>query len=320
MAGIVIGALVVGVGFSLAVDAIRDDEPVGQPPSAAPATVRPSEVPETASPLPSATTTASVSPTDTPTPAPTATVSVTTTPSPSPTVAASPTPTAAARGCDVVTVDGSGTLYVNGEAVPGDPWEAEYGEQMPTAVLRLAVRASSASGAEVCLDVELPKVTVTGELEICGDVTADRQAPMETPPPPQPAPTQPLSYGLPSIDGVVISDRMLDINSYPLLDIADVEDVPVCLLVEADANDVQVTLSLAICASAQLDAGGVLRIFDGDMEWSFEPADLVDEDDALAVGAPPVEAGLDIRNHLDDVIHLIEMRVRVVAECPEADR
>lgn len=308
--GIVIGALVVGAGFSLAVDAIRDEDQVGQPASAmASASEQPSEAP-----TPSSTATAS----PTPTPSPTAT------PTPSPTVTAShtssPTPTARPDGaCDVVTVDTSGTVYVNGEEVPENAWEAEYGEQMPMAVLRLAARVGSAPGADACLEVELPSVTVSGVIDICGEVIADRQAPMETPPPPEPAPTMPPTYGLPTIDGVVISDRMLDVNSYPLLDIADVEDVPACLKVDADANDVHVTLSLAICASAQLDADGGLTIVEGGLEWGFEPEYLYDDDAALVVGGT-VEVGLDIENHMDDVIHLIEMSVWVTPECPEPDR
>ena len=307
-----IGALVVGVGFSLAVDAIRDDDRIGQPASEeATATDQASEVPSPTATAP-ASATASATPTDSPAP----TMSPTATPAATP---ATPAPTARPDDpCDVVTVDASGSLFVNGDAVPEDPWEAEYGEQMPTAVLRLAARAASAPGADVCLEVELPSVTVSGAIEICGEVVADRQAPMETPPPPGPAPTMPPTYGLPTVDGVEISDRMLDVNSYPLLDIADVEDVPACISVEADANDVFVTLTLAVCAPARLDANGTLTIAEGGLEWGFEPDYLHDDQDVLAAGTT-VEAGLAIRNHLDDVIHLIEMTVRVTPECPDPD-
>lgn len=206
---------------------------------------------------------------------------------------------------------------MNGEEVPANPWESEYGEQMPTAVLRLAARVDRASGADACLQVELPSVRVTGAIEICGDVVADRQAPMATPPPPQPAPTQPPTYGLPTIDGVVISDRMLDINSYPLLDVADVLGVPACMHVRAEANDVYVTLSLAVCASVHLDADGRLTIVHGSLEWGFEPEHLNGE--TLVVGRT-IEAGLDIRNVMDDVVHLIEMSVWVTPDCSELDR
>ena len=319
VAGIVIGALVVGVGFSLAVDAIRGDDQIGQPASAAAsASQQSSEVPSptaTATATASATATAEESPTPTPSAPPAPTPSATATPPAAPT----PTPTARLDGpCDVVTVDASGTVYVNGDEVPEDPFEAEYGEQMPTAVLRLAARAASSADADVCLEVELPSVTVTGVIDICGEVVADRQAPMETPPPPEPGPTMPPTYGLPSIDGVVISDRMLDVNSYALLDIADVADVPACISVQADANDVFVTISLAMCASAQLDADGGLTIFEGGLEWGFEPEYLYD-DDALVAGGT-VEVGLNIENRLDDVIHLIEMSVWATPECAEPDR
>lgn len=218
-----------------------------------------------------------------------------------------------------MTADGSGTLYVNGEEVPEDPWASEYGEQMPTAVLRLAVRAASATGADLCLEVELPSVTVSGFIDICGEVVAERGAPMETPPPPEPAPTQPPTYGLPMIDGVVISDRMLDINSYPLLDLADELEVPACIEVEADANDVVVTTSLQACASARLETDGVLTVIDGDLEWNFEPESLEDDDDALVAGEA-VEVGLDFTNVMDDGIHLIELSVTVEADCPDPDR
>lgn len=218
-----------------------------------------------------------------------------------------------------MTVDASGTLYVNGEEVPDDPSAEEYGEQMPMAVLRLAARAASATGADLCLQVELPSVTVAGFIDICGEVVAERGAPMETPPPPEPAPTQPPTYGLPMIDGVVISDRMLDINSYPLLDLADELDVPACIEVQADANDVVVTVSLEACASARLDADGVLSVLEGELEWNFEPESLADDDEALVVGEA-VEVGLDFRNVMDDGIHLIELSVIVQAECPEPDR
>jgi hypothetical protein len=320
VAGIVVGALVVGVGFSLAVDAIRDGEQVGESPSAAAsASVRPSEVPSptatsaaTATAIVSPTPTASASPTLAPTPSPTPTA----TPSATPT----PTPTPKPQGdCDVVTVDASGTLYVNGEEVPDDPSAEEYGEQMPMAVLRLAARAASATGADLCLQVELPSVTVAGFIDICGEVVAERGAPMETPPPPEPAPTQPPTYGLPMIDGVVISDRMLDINSYPLLDLADELDVPACIEVQADANDVVVTVSLEACASARLKADGGLAVIEGELEWNFEPESLADDDEALVVGEA-VEVGLDFRNVMDDGIHLIELSVIVQAECPEPDR
>ena len=215
-------------------------------------------------------------------------------------------------------MDQQGTVYVNGEAVEY-PYSEEYGEQMPMAVLRLGARAAVLSDAEVCLQAELPAVIVSGDIEVCGEVLADRQAPIETPPPAEPGPTMPPTYGPPTIDGVQISDRMLDVNSYPLLDIADVEDVPACLHVHAAANDVWTTLSLAICPSARLGSDGELTIFVDDQEWTFSPEYVYDEQGALVVGET-VSAGLDIRNYLDDVTHLIEMGVWVTPGCPWPDR
>jgi hypothetical protein len=196
-----------------------------------------------------------------------------------------------------VTLDQHGAVLVNGELVE-DPWSAEYGEQMPMAVLRLGARAASTSDAEVCLQVDLPSVIVSGDVEICGDVIAD---------------------GQPTISGVEIPDRILDVNSYPLLDIADVEDVPACLHVHADANDVRVTLSLAICPSARLGSDGELTIFVGDQEWTFAPEHVYDDDGALVIGET-VDVGLDIRNDKDDVIHLVELSVWVTPDCHWPDR
>jgi hypothetical protein len=225
-----------------------------------------------------------------------------------------PTPTAPAGGCDEVAVDEVGTVYVNGQVVE-DPWSDEYGEQMPMAVLRLGGRAATSADAAVCLEVDLPGVIVTGSIEICGEVIADRQAPMETPAPPEPGPTMPPTYGLPTIGGVVISDRMLDVNSYPLLDIADVKNVSACLFVRADANDVYVTVSLTICSWVRLDADGTLTFFEGEQEWSFEPESLYDDAGVLVIGEA-VQAGFDIWNHKDDVIHLVEKGGAVRPECP----
>lgn len=328
--GTLAGALVVGVGLSLAVDAIRVDPRVAQPPSASPlasASARPSTEAASLAPLPTATATPtappsatasptlSPSPTPTPTPSPTAIPTVVPTASPSPTPVATPppAPTPDAGGCDVVTVDDHGTIHVNGQAV--DASSEEFGEAMPLAVLRLAARAAASASATVCLDVQLPEVIVTGMVEVCGEVVADRQAPIETPPPAEPGPTMPPTYGLPTIGGVEISDRMLDVNSYPLLDVADVWNAPACLHVQSDANDVRTTLSLAFCPSARLDADGTLTIFIGEEEWSFEPEYVYDEDQVLVIGET-VDAGLDIRNYKDDVIHLVEMGVWVTPGCP----
>ena len=284
--------------------------------------------PETASPLPTtavtpsatATATASATATATPVSAPSATVAAVT-PSPPPTLSITPPPASTPSldsECDEVLLDPDGTVFVNGQAVE-DPWSAEYGEQMPMAVLRLAARASAGSDAEVCIEVELPDVLVTGVVEVCGGVVAARLAPMETPPPLEPGPTMPPTYGLPAIDGVEIPDRLLDVNSYPLLDIADVEDVTVCFHVQADANDVWVTLSLAICPSAHLGSDGTLTIFVGDQEWIFAPDYVYDDTEALPIGET-VAVGLDIRNYKDDVIHLVEMGVWVAPGCPWQDR
>ena len=301
--GVVAGALIVGLGFSLGVDAIRGDQNVGQRPSvAASPTGQPSSAPVTASPwpttsavadpTPSATATASASPR----PSPSATVPAPR-PSPPPTPSATPssTPTPGVGGdCDEVMVDELGAVYVKGELVE-DPWSSEYGEQMPMAVLRLGARAAASTlDAEVCLEVELPGVIVTGVVELCGEVIAD---------------------GQPTIAGVEIPDRMLDVNSYPLLDIADVEDVPACLHVQADANDVHVTLSMAICQPARLGSGGELTILAGDRAWTFAPEYVYDDDGALVMGEI-VDVGLDIRNYKDDVIHLVEMAVWVTPGCP----
>lgn len=212
-----------------------------------------------------------------------------------------------------MTEDEQGTLYVNGDVVE-DPWAGEYGEQMPMAVLRLGARAAAASTGTVCLQVELPRVIVSGVIDICGPAVADRMAPLETPAPSEPGPTMPPTYGEPSIDGARIPDRLLDVNSYPLLDIADVENVPACFYVQADANDVYATLSLAVCVAARLDAEGNLTLMVGDLEWTFAPEEVYDDSGALTVG-DTVEVGLEIRNHMDDVIHLIEMFVWVSPDC-----
>lgn len=322
-AGIVVSAVVVGVGFSLALDGIREERPSGQAASAAPRatdqpTVSPSASPTPTAPMVVATATATSTTTATakPTPSP---VAPTPSPRPTPAVTPPPPPTSSLDGgCHDVTVDQQGTVYVNGEAVEY-PYSEEYGEQMPLAVLRLGARAAALSDAEVCLQAELPAVIVSGDIEVCGEVLADRQAPIETPPPAEPGPTMPPTYGPPTIDGVEISDRMLDVNSYPLLDIADVDDVSACLHVHAATNDVWVTLSLAICASSRLGSNGDLTIFVGDQEWSFSPEYVYDEQGALVVGET-VSAGLDIRNYLDDVTHLIEMGVWVTPGCPWPDR
>jgi hypothetical protein len=210
--------------------------------------------------------------------------------------------------------DEQGALYVNGDRVE-DPWSGEYGEQMPMAVIRLGARAAAAPDGTVCLQVDLPGVIVRGVIDLCGPAVADRMAPLETPPPSEPEPTMPPTYGEPSIDGAHIPDRLLDVNSYPLLDIADVENVPACFRVQADANDVHATLSLALCMAARWDAADNLTLIAGDEEWTFAPEDVYDESGALIVD-DTVEVGLEIVNHKDDVIHLIEMAVWVTPDCP----
>ena len=65
----------------------------------------------------------------------------------------------------------------------------------------------------------------------------------------------------------------------------------------------------------QLGPAGTLTILEGEQEWSFEPESLYDEDGALVIGEP-VEAGLDVWNHKDDVIHLVELGVWVTTSCP----
>ena len=323
VAGIVVGALVVGIGFSIAVSGIRAGQQLGQ---AASATATATEQAPTASVAASPVATATATVTATPTAATTATAEATATagptlspptpsPSPTPPVTVGPMPTPRVDGeCDTVTVDADGTVFVNGDVVV-DTWSAEYGEQMPMAVLRLAARAAAASDSVACLQVVLPGPFITGVVEVCGDVVAQRMAPIETPAPPEPGPTMPPTYGEPTIGGVPITDRMLDVNSYPLLDIADVEDARACLHVQADANDVNITLSLAICASARLDPDGDLTIFVGDQEWTFTPEYVYDDSGALPIGST-AEVGLDIRNYKDDVIHLVEMGVWVSAGCP----
>ena len=225
-----------------------------------------------------------------------------------------PTPSVDTR-CDDVTEDEHGTLYVNGEAVEEDPWLREFGEQTPRTVLRLGARAAAASDSIACLEVELPEVIVSGFIEICGPATAERMAPFETPPAPNPGPTMPPTYGTSTINGVHLPERIIDSNSVSLLDVADVEDVPVCYYVQADTNDVYVTLSMAVCMSARMDTDGTLTLSVGDLDWPFLPDYVYDDLGALAVGKT-VEASLDIRNHLDDVIHLVEMAVWATPGCP----
>lgn len=225
-----------------------------------------------------------------------------------------PTPSVDGQ-CDDVTEDEQGTVYVNGEAVEEDPWLHEYGEQMPRTVLRLGARAAATSDSIACLQVELPEVIVSGFIEICGPATAERMAPFETPPAPNPGPTMPPTYGVSTINGVEIPERITDANSVLLLDIADVEDVPACFYVQADANDVYVTLSLAVCTTAQLETDGTLTLSVGDLDWPFLPEYVYDDLGALVVGQA-VEVGLDIRNYRDDVIHLVEMAVWATPGCP----
>lgn len=87
-------------------------------------------------------------------------------PAPTPMPTTLPTPASAVARCATVTSDANGTVLVDGERVE-DPWGSEYGEQMPMAVLRLAARASGVSGATACLEMELPDVIVTGNIEVC---------------------------------------------------------------------------------------------------------------------------------------------------------
>jgi hypothetical protein len=328
-AATVVGALAVGVGFSLAVNAMRDDG-IGQPPSASPvARTEPSRSAEAtpaltpwATPQLAATATPGATPTATalpatPEPTPVATVAAT----PVATSMATPIPTAhplatlppATGDCDEITIDRDGFVFVNGQRVE-DPWEETYGEQMPMAVLRLAARATGATGATACLQVELTDVVVSGSLEICGDVVAQRLAPLPTPTPDEPGSTMPPRYGEPTIAGVPISDRMLDVDSYPMLDIADVVDVPVCLAVMAASNDVHLTFSVAICEMMRLAEDGSLTVNVGDQEWSFVPEYIFDDAGALPLGQR-VEAGLDVRIFRDDVNHLIELAVWATSDC-----
>lgn len=317
VAGIVAGTLVAGAGFSLAVDGIRGDQQLGPSASVAvSATDQPSAAPVRASPIPTATATATATAAATP-----SAIAAAPTPSPPPTPSVTPPPVPTPSfdgGCDDVTIDQQGTVYVNEEVVE-DPWSADHGDQMPMAVLQLGARAAATSDADLCLQVDVPGLTVTGFVEICGEVIAERLAPLQTPAPPAPGPTMPPTYGEPTIDGVQIPDPMLDINSYPLLEIADVEDVPACFHVQADPNDVSVVLSLAICPSARLGLDGDLTIFVGDEDWTFRPEYVYDDHEALVIGET-VDAGLDIRNYLDDVRDLVEMGVWVTPGCPWPDR
>lgn len=312
----VIGALAVGVGFSLAVNAVRDGRVAERPAASADATADPSasvDASRTLSPLATASPSVTPSATPTATPTPTPTPTATPVPTPAPTPHAVPTVPATAA-CDEITMDASGAVYVNGVAVE-DPWEDEYGEQMPMALLRLAARADGAPGATACLEVALPKVDVSGEIAICGDVLTQRLEPMPTPTPQEPEPTMPPQYGEPTISGVTISDRMLDVNSYPLLEVADVADVPACLEITSGSNDVYLTISLAVCATVLLADDGSLTITIGDQSWSFTPESVFDDEQLLPMGAP-TDVGLIVRNFRDDVIHLIELAVWTTADCP----
>lgn len=322
----IVAALAVGVGFSLAVNGVREAG-IGRPPIGSPSAVA------TATNLASADATPTLVPLGTlealatavpASPEPTLAV----TPPPTPIVTPEPTPIATPRplptappttGCDAITVDIDGVVYVNGERVADDPWEDEYGEQMPWSVMRLAARTAGAAGATACLEVELPAVIVSGSIEICGDVVSQRLEPLPTPTPANPGDPVAPRYGEPTISGVRISDRMLDVNSYPLLDLADVTEVPVCFHVAAASNDVHITFSMAICESMRLAEDGTMTVFVGDDEWSFAPEDVFDDAGALPIGET-VSAGLDVRNYRDDVIHLVEMAVWVSPGCPWSDR
>ncbi|HEX7171480.1 MAG TPA: hypothetical protein VF365_02610 [Candidatus Limnocylindria bacterium] len=313
-----IGALAVGVGFSLAVNALRGED-LGQAAAATTdVTVEASASAADATPTPEPTATALATPTEpTPTPTPTPTL----TPSPTATAVATAVPTPqplstapSTAGCDEITIDDAGIVSVNGVRAD-DPWEDTYGEQMPMAILRVAARADGASGVTSCLEVDLPGIVVTGNLEICGDVVTQRLEPLPTPAPSEPGPTMPPRYGEPTISGVTISDRMLDVNSYPLLEVADVVDVPVCLEIASDSNDVYLNLSMAICETVLLADDGTLTVTVGGGDWSFTPEYVFDDEELLPIGQT-VEAGLIIRNDRDDVIHLIELAVWTTPDCP----
>jgi hypothetical protein len=299
----VLGSLIVGIGFSLAVNALRAADVGAAPSASADATVEPSA---SADPTPTG------MPTPEPTPSPTAVV----TPEPTAVPTPQPVPTLppVTGECDEITVDVDGVIFVNGVRAE-DPWGTEYGEQMPMALLRLAANAAGAPGTTVCLKVELPDVVVTGSLAICGEVMAHRLEPLPTPTPNEPGPTMPPGYAVPMISGVTIPDRMLDVNSYPLLDIADVVDAAACLEISASSNDVYVTVSMTICETVRLAEDGTLTVSVGDLEWSFVPEYVFDDAESLPIGQT-VMAGLDIRNHKDDVIHLVEMSVWTNSDCP----
>jgi hypothetical protein len=310
----VIGALAVGVGFSLAVNALRGEN-VGQAPaatthatseasaSAADATSTP-ELTATALP-----TTLQATPTPTSAATPAATPVATAVPTPQPLPTAPPT-----TACDEITITDAGIVSVNGVRAD-DPMEDTYGEQMPMAILRLAARADGAPGVTGCLEVDLPGIVVSGHLEICGDVVTHRLEPLPTPTPSEPGPTMPPQYGEPTISGVAISDRMLDVNSYPLLEVADVAEVPACLEIASDSNDVYLNLSMTICETVLLAEEGALTVTVGDREWSFTPDYVFDGEELIPIGQA-VEAGLMIRNYRDDVVHLIELAIWATPDCP----
>lgn len=315
----VLGSLIVGIGFSLAVNALRAADVGAAPSASADATVEPSASADptpTLTPWETATPTSTATPTGMPTPEPTPSPTAVVTPEPTAVPTPQPVPTLppVTGECDEITVDVDGVIFVNGVRAE-DPWGTEYGEQMPMALLRLAANAAGAPGTTVCLQVELPDVVVTGSLAICGEVMAHRLEPLPTPTPNEPGPTMPPGYAVPMISGVTIPDRMLDVNSYPLLDIADVVDAAACLEISASSNDVYVTVSMTICETVRLAEDGTLTVSVGDLEWSFVPEYVFDDAESLPIGQT-VMAGLDIRNHKDDVIHLVEMSVWTNSDCP----
>ena len=323
--GSIVAALAVGVGFSLAVNEVREAG-IGRPlisSSSAVATATASASPDATPTLvssgtPEALATASAVPT---TPEPTVAITPPPTPvaTPAPTAIATPRPFPTAppmtAGCDSITADSDGVVYVNGERVPDDPWEEEYGEQMPMGVMRLAARTAGASGATACLQVDLPAVSVSGSIEICGDVVSERLEPLPTPTPANPGDPLAPRYGEPTISGVRISDRTLSVHSYALLEIADAVDTPACFNVAALSNDVYITLSLAICEPVRLAADGTMIIYVGGDEYSVAPEYVFDEAGALPIGET-VDAGLDVRAYHDDVIHLVEMALWASPPCP----
>jgi hypothetical protein len=213
--------------------------------------------------------------------------------------------------CDEVTPDADGTVLVNGVAV-NPAYRSDHDRySMRVAVLDLAAGASS-TGGDQCLQVQFaPDFIVSGYVALCGEVISERWMPMETPVPDgfvAPRDDQP------TVNGVVIPDRVLDVNSYPVLHAAAEAGVPACVHVTAASNDVWIDIPVSFCETALLHTDGSLSLLIGEDEVLLFPEEVYDPDAVLMLGRP-TDVGLEIHTHMDDVVHWARMWISVVRDC-----